>query len=596
MFFFPMIAVLFYLLFFAVSFALVVKILRRYKISHPLLVTTLTLVTLLAVAFIAWMQCYRADENTSIAQSLMGFLIVVMPYLLLIATLIVLTAWVALWRSPARTLLMTALGLTTLLVTVFIVWAQYGIFTDKSSTAGIAFIFMPFYTLLATAILASAAWTLTYVVFFIIETICRTDRRVTNLLVTVIAALGLIFYGWLLGRHLNQQWRLSQAGSPQTSAEKLSRLQSQALKTNNTRVLQKLAANPDLSDADLRILFAAAVNDKNFDVLGALAANPRLPAADLARLYELTKDQPSYRGYDTWRGMADNRHTPPEILQELAGMENNSHVRLCVATNPSTPVATLIKLTADPGDLVRTYVTGNPNLPAEHLLSLLNDHDATVRSYAKNNAKRRGLLIEPPDPALARMRELGQLVAGGDRVALDEIHAQYKILYADIDREKDWQRMAANLKIMNTAFDIIGDTAADPGSASFKALQRAGREPDLQDFAVHAYGRAAAAGNREALDALLRYDRYGWRLESVCGAIKYPADRGNTAAVDFLIAVLQNPHYRDLEKTASGGLRGAAQLGNEKAVQALVEHDRRVIEKIKSRKFEKPADMTSPYF
>ncbi|MDR2463599.1 MAG: hypothetical protein LBD30_07450 [Verrucomicrobiales bacterium] len=172
------------------------------------------------------------------------------------------------------------------------------------------------------------------------------------------------------------------------------------------------------------------------------------------------------------------------------------------------------------------------------------------------------------------MQELGRRAADGDLGALDEIHAQYKILYADIDRKNDHQQLSANLKLMHAAFDIIGDAAGDRPSA-FAALQRAAREPDF---------RGAAADNREALDALLHYEKHGWLLSSVCGALQYPADRGNAEAVNFFIAVLQDPNLRPLRVVASDGLRGAARLGNDRALHALAEHESKILEEVKNRK------------
>jgi CTP:molybdopterin cytidylyltransferase MocA len=243
--------------------------------------------------------------------------------------------------------------LTTLLVTAFVVWAQHGILASKSSTAGIAYFFLPFYTLAATFICAGVSWALAYVVFFILETMRSADNRVTNLPLLLAAVFALTVSGWMSGRYLHQQRLARLAASPQTPAGELSRLQSRALRARNTRVLEKLADNPALADADLAELFKVMVSGGNFKVLGALADNPRLSAAELAQIYELVKNQTQVNGYETWRELARNRNTPPEILQALADMDVN-YVRLCVGTNPSTPPATLAQLTADRDDRVRT--------------------------------------------------------------------------------------------------------------------------------------------------------------------------------------------------------------------------------------------------
>ncbi|MDR1145168.1 MAG: hypothetical protein LBK71_03415 [Verrucomicrobiales bacterium] len=512
------------------------------------------------------------------------FILAVLPYVLLLAALVALTVWVARWRTPFRPLLVTTLILTTLLVTGFVAWAQHNLLTSKSSTAAIAYIFLPFYTLEATAICAGVAGALVYVVFFAVEKIRRAEPQLTRLPLLAVAVFLLTVSGWVASRHLHQQRLVKLAASPQTPAGELSRLQSRALTVKNTRVLEQLAANPALADAALAELFKGMVSGNNFKVLGKLAANPRLSATELTRIYELVKNQTQINGYATWRELARNRNTPPEILQALAGMKKNNFVRLCVAENSSTPSATLAQLAVDHDDQVRTWLTTNPSLPAEQLLALTQDPVATVRQYAESHAKQRGLsgLLAPLDPAMLKMQELGRRAADGDLGALDEIHAQYKILYADVDRKNDRQRRRANLQLMRAAFDIIGDAAGDRPSA-FTALQRAAREPDLRGAATYAYGRAAAGGNRAALDALLHYEQHGWPLSSVCGALQYPADRGNAEAVDFLIAVLQDPNRRALRVTAANGLRGAAKLGNERASRALAEHDQKVLAEIKNR-------------
>jgi len=57
--------------------------------------------------------------------------------------------------------------------------------------------------------------------------------------------------------------------------------------------------------------------------------------------------------------------------------------------------------------------------------------------------------------------------------------------------------------------------------------------------------------------------------------MKHPADKNQPQAVDFLIAVLDDPQNRPLDYMARQGLESAAAKGNEKAKSALAEHPER---------------------
>ena len=131
--------------------------------------------------------------------------------------------------------------------------------------------------------------------------------------------------------------------------------------------------------------------------------------------------------------------------------------------------------------------------------------------------------------------------------------------------------MIANLKLMRAAFDILGTEAAQ-NSEAMKALDYAAGKPVLRPFTVDAFGLAAAGGNPHALDALLDYKSHGWLLSSTVGAMKYPAGKHQLRAIDFLIAVLDEPKDKPLHHMARNGLEEAAETGDEKAKAALQAH------------------------
>ncbi len=71
------------------------------------------------------------------------------------------------------------------------------------------------------------------------------------------------------------------------------------------------------------------------------------------------------------------------------------------------------------------------------------------------------------------------------------------------------------------------------------------------------------------LDMLLHYERWGILLSSAVFDLRAAAANNNEKAVDFLIAVIEDPKDQALWSGASQGLVGAATKGNAKAKAAL---------------------------
>jgi hypothetical protein len=173
-----------------------------------------------------------------------------------------------------------------------------------------------------------------------------------------------------------------------------------------------------------------------------------------------------------------------------------------------------------------------------------------------------------PDPT-AKMRALAKRIASGDPAAFDELSATAKKLYQNIDFEKERDRAMSNLILMRATFTELGGQAGRGNTNAFAALKRALGVAELRSFAPDALGIAAADGRADALAMLLNYRQWGILKSSAVFALWAPAEKNNEPAVDFLVAVLNDPGDRALWQGASQGLAAAANQGNLKAKAAL---------------------------
>jgi hypothetical protein len=181
------------------------------------------------------------------------------------------------------------------------------------------------------------------------------------------------------------------------------------------------------------------------------------------------------------------------------------------------------------------------------------------------------ILVAPapaPDTA-AKMLALAKRIAAGDPAAFGELGDTAKKLYQGIDFEKERDRAMSNLVLMRAAFTELGEQAGQGNTNAFAALKRALGVAELRSFAPDALGIAAAAGRAEALNMLLNYKQWGILKSSAVFALWAPAEKNSEPAVDFLVAVLNEPNDRALWQGASQGLAAAANQGNLKAKTAL---------------------------
>jgi hypothetical protein len=471
--------------------------------------------------------------------------IVVLPYVLIAAALLWAIRLAYVSKKPARPLFLYPLVGSFIVTLAFVAWGQHDIFTSRSSTAAIGLIFLPFYSVSVALIGFLVSGSVIYIFRFALERVGNVTPRLTSIVPLVGSVLILSLSALTVQSRISRHQLLAAAKSD----------------TSTESVINQAIAAHDLQ------------------VLAALAKNPNTSATDLLRIYETCKGQvgvANSREYIVLDALSGNSKTPPDVLAALSHCQETS-IRVALGINPSTPVEILPMLAGDKEAMVRTWVTVNPGISKELLLKLADDNDKTVRGYAQSSLRRRGFAEKPvdeekpDDAAIQNMMDLGRRAASGDIKAVDEIEEQHRQIYEGVDLKNNRAKAISNLKLMRAAFDIVGTEAAK-NSEAMKALEYANVKQSLRPFTVDAFGLAAAAGNRQALDALLNYKSHGWLLSSTVAAMKYPADKNQTQAIDFLIAVLDNPQDRPLHHMARQGLEGAAANGNGNAKVALAEH------------------------
>jgi ankyrin repeat protein len=172
-------------------------------------------------------------------------------------------------------------------------------------------------------------------------------------------------------------------------------------------------------------------------------------------------------------------------------------------------------------------------------------------------------------PTKEAMRTLAQRIADGDEAAFEELSNVTVELYRGIkDPQKEHARIMLNLFRMTAAFDLLGDEAGKGNENAFQALKKSLGTNHLKSFAPDALGRAAAGGNKEALDILLHYEQWDILQSSALFALCIPAKANIEPAVDYFVTGLPNiePY---IVMDATNALASAAAKGNLKAQKAL---------------------------
>jgi hypothetical protein len=244
-------------------------------------------------------------------------------------------------------------------------------------------------------------------------------------------------------------------------------------------------------------------------------------------------------------------------------------LHLAVMNNDKATVAVLLRYKAPLNAVDQDGAT--PLLIAE----ARNETDiaAMVRSSDPDAAK--GTPTYSVPPTKEQMRALARRISEGDNAAFNELAAIAKKLYGEIkDYQKERVRVMVLMFRMHTAFDVLGTQAGQGNEKALAALKKClEQKGHLQSFAPDALGIAAAGGNKEALDILLHYERWGILESSANFALCMPAEANVAPAVDYVSNWLlnMNPFQRNggMMVSATNALGKAAAKGNEKAKETL---------------------------
>ena len=178
-------------------------------------------------------------------------------------------------------------------------------------------------------------------------------------------------------------------------------------------------------------------------------------------------------------------------------------------------------------------------------------------------------------PSRKEMRAMAERICAGDANSFDELAKTAQALYRGMDgRTPQAPRMLVWSRI-GAAFDLLGDEAAKGNDHALQALKKClEQKSGLNGAAPNALGKAAAAGNAEALDILVNYQK--WEIDRLSSyfALQAAGDANREPAVDVFIALAADPvaakkQYYGASWLVKEVLQSAATKGNQKAQEAL---------------------------
>lgn len=229
------------------------------------------------------------------------------------------------------------------------------------------------------------------------------------------------------------------------------------------QTLEVIAAHPSTPPETLRTL----IETKAPDVLTSLAQNPSLRRDDRDALVAKMK---LMRSPESRCRFVESSSTPPEVLKQLAG-SRLVDMRFAVATNRSTSVDTLIKLSADPDSAVRGGILRNPKTPMEVAT-------ATAESLLVSSADR---VLEDVLGSLGQRKNI-VLPAETIEEALDRL-SKSRLRDPDIRRTvtRDERTSGKTLKrLANSTDDGIREDVARHERTPVAVLFRLARDPSSE--------------------------------------------------------------------------------------------------------------------
>ncbi len=265
-------------------------------------------------------------------------------------------------REQARFALVCTV-LTAAATAVFVLWFLYQIFASKSSTAGIGIIFVPSYALAVAGGASLAFWSLLTLSGFAPAAERYLGRARPGFFRAFVALALLAGGAWGGADTLLRNAALARAASAETPAPRLAAMAEEAMRENDFRILENIAAN------------GAAGANLLAGIHAHCRARARAPYTSMC--------------YTMYMGLGQNRAAGPGILADLAE-EATPSVRAAVAANKSAPAAALETLARDPETSVRAAAASNASLPLAALERLAGDPVPQVESRAQAALKRRG--------------------------------------------------------------------------------------------------------------------------------------------------------------------------------------------------------------
>lgn len=262
-------------------------------------------------------------------------LIILIPYLILVAAYFFSLRSAFRSHAPSRILFVPSLVVSALLTLGLLAWGFVEIGASTSSTSAIGYLVLPYMALAGAVISFLLALAFSVILRFLAETTGRATPRLTSVPKLLCALLFLAIVGWAVQHNLARSRLLDTALAESTHAGTLESLLNTALETQDLELASKLAQNP------------------------------ALPVPDLTRLFESCQDtlsDPHSPDYRLFHALAWNPHTPAGILTALADSPFGS-VRYALASNSSTPIHVLEGMIEDEDSLIRTSLSENPNLP-----------------------------------------------------------------------------------------------------------------------------------------------------------------------------------------------------------------------------------------
>ncbi len=291
-----------------------------------------------------------------------ALVIVATLYLLLIGGFVLVFRAQRQHPKTASKIPLYSLNTSAVLAAAVLVFGFSFIFSSRSSTAGIGFLFVPIYALGVAIAGSIIVWAFLTLVSLASRIRARLLADKPTPIVAVVAVVVLLIGPTIALLYGPRALLLSEAKSLETPVQRLREISDTAVAENDLRALE------------------------------VLARNWRAPTDVLEKVYghclEVVEELTATPCYAAFLHLAGHKNTPVPLSAKLASRTEIS-VRAGVARNTETPVPILQRLSRDEDARVRRSLAWNLNVPLSILEELTRDDDENVRSWAERMMKPR---------------------------------------------------------------------------------------------------------------------------------------------------------------------------------------------------------------